>query len=121
MERKDSAQIEFKRQKEQKMVGKMMVLYCKSKHGRKAFKERGLCPQCRELLDYAEWKIRKCPFMEEKTFCSNCRVHCYKKEMRERIRQVMVFSGPRMLLYAPKAAIWHVICTLREKRKMKND
>lgn len=62
------------------MVGKMMVLYCKSKHGGKAFKERGLCPQCRELLDYAEWKIRKCPFMEEKTFCSNCRVHCYKKK-----------------------------------------
>ena len=117
MERKDSAQIEFKRQKEQEMVGKMMVLYCKSKHGGKAFKERGLCPQCRELLDYAEWKIRKCPFMEEKTFCSNCKVHCYKPEMREKIREVMRFSGPRMLLVHPAAAIRHVIETRREKGK----
>lgn len=80
MERKDSAQIESKRQKEQEMVGKMMVLYCKSKHGRKAFKERGLCPQCRELLDYAEWKIRKCPFMEEKPFAATAECIAIKKK-----------------------------------------
>ena len=106
-----------KRQREKEMVSQMIALYCRKHHGGKG----GLCPQCRALEEYARARSDKCPFMEEKTFCSNCRVHCYKKEMRERIRQVMVFSGPRMLLYAPKAAIWHVICTLREKRKMKND
>ena len=56
--------------------------------------------------------------METKTFCSNCRVHCYKLEMRERIRKVMRFSGPRMLLYHPIMAIRHVIESRKEKRRL---
>lgn len=32
--------------------------------------------------------------METKTFCSNCKVHCYKPEMREKIRDVMRFPAP---------------------------
>ena len=27
---------------------------------------------------YARECSDKCPFMETKTFCSNCRVHCYR-------------------------------------------
>ena len=33
--------------------------------------------------------------METKTFCSNCRVHCYRSEMREEIRKVMRFPVRR--------------------------
>lgn len=56
--------------------------------------------------------------METKTFCSNCRVHCYKPEMREKIRAVMRFSGPRMLFVHPVAAIRHVIETRRKKKRL---
>ena len=56
--------------------------------------------------------------METKTFCSNCKVHCYKPEMREKIRDVMRFSGPRMLFVHPVAAIRHVMETKREKRRL---
>ena len=54
--------------------------------------------------------------METKTFCSNCRVHCYRPDMRERIREVMRFSGPRMMLYHPVMAVRHLIESRREKR-----
>ena len=47
--------------------------------------------------------------METKTFCSNCKVHCYRPDMRERIRAVMRFSGPRMLLYHPITGIRHFL------------
>ena len=50
-----------------------------------------------------------CPFMETKTFCSKCQVHCYKKDMREKIKEVMRFSGPRMLFHHPIIAIRHLI------------
>ena len=40
-------------------------------------------------------------------------------EMREKIRQVMRFSGPRMLLYHPALALWHVACSVWEKRKQR--
>jgi hypothetical protein len=51
---------------------------------------------------------------ETKTFCSNCNVHCYKPEMREKIREVMRFSDPRMIFYHPIMAIRHLI----ESRKL---
>ena len=57
-------------------------------------------------------------FMETKTFCSNCRVHCYKPQMREEIRNVMRFAGPRMLFYHPIMAIRHVITSAKEKKRM---
>jgi hypothetical protein len=56
--------------------------------------------------------------MESKTFCSNCKVHCYKPEMREKIREVMRFSGPRMILHHPITSIRHVIESNKEKRDL---
>lgn len=47
-----------------------------------------------------------------------CRVHCYKPAMREKIRAVMRFSGPRMIFHHPVAAVWHVIETKREKKRL---
>ena len=55
--------------------------------------------------------------LETKTFCSNCRAHCYRSEMREEIRKVMHFSGPRMIFYHP-AAIRHVIEAQKERRRL---
>ena len=109
--------IEKKRQKEQYVVEEMIRLYCRKNHPKEKRQEGQMCPDCQELLDYAKQRSQKCPFMEEKTFCANCKVHCYKPEMREQIRQVMRFSGPRMLLYHPMLAIWHLVCSNKEKKK----
>ena len=56
--------------------------------------------------------------LETKTFCSNCRVHCYRSEMREEIRKVMRFSGLRMIFYHPAAVIRHVIEAQKEWRRL---
>ena len=113
--------IQTKREREKAMVSEMIMLYCKKQHKRK----KGLCPECEALDAYAKARCDKCPFMETKTFCSNCKVHCYKSanpeigaEMREKIRAVMRFSGPRMLFHHPVAAVRHVIETKKEKRKL---
>ncbi len=58
--------------------------------------------------------------MEEKTFCSNCTVHCYRPEMRERIRTVMRYAGPRMLFHHPVIAIRHMIESQRERRRIRS-
>lgn len=50
-------------------------------------------------------------------YTANCKVHCYKPEVREQIRQVMRFSGPRMLLYHPVLAVWHLVCSKKESKK----
>lgn len=105
---------EDKRTREKAMVSQMIAVYCRKKHGCK----NGLCPECLKLDAYAKLRSDKCPFMETKTFCSNCKVHCYKPEMRAKIREVMRFSGPRMLLRHPVAAVRHVIERKKEKRKL---
>lgn len=106
--------VEEKRQREKQVVQEMIRLYCRKQHGSKG----DLCPDCQALLAYAQARSDRCPFMEHKTFCSNCRVHCYRPEMREKIRQVMRFSGPRMLFHHPVMALRHVIESKREKKRL---
>lgn len=106
--------VERKRRREKKLVSQMIALYCRKQHHTKD----GLCARCAALNEYANSRSDKCPFMETKTFCSNCRVHCYKPEMREEIRKVMRFSGPRMVLHHPVPAIRHVIESKKEKRRL---
>lgn len=105
--------VEDKRLREKQLVSQMIALYCRKNHKHK----KDLCNDCKSLKEYAEMRIDKCPFMETKTFCSNCKVHCYKQQMREQIRAVMRFSGPRMIFYHPIIAIRHVIESNKEKKR----
>lgn len=109
--------IEKKRLKEQRVVVEMINLYCRHNHKDKY--NGCMCEDCQALADYAVARSEKCPFMEHKTFCANCTVHCYNPKMRAEIKKVMRYSGPRMLFYHPLLAIWHVVCSIREKRKLK--
>lgn len=102
-----------KREREKEVVSLMITLYCRKKHHTKG----ELCESCKVLKEYAALRSDKCPFMETKTFCSNCKVHCYKPQMREKIREVMRFSGPRMIFHHPVMAIRHVIESKREAKK----
>lgn len=106
-----------KREREKKVVSLMIRLYCKKKHQTKD----ELCEECAALEAYAKLRSDKCPLMETKTFCSNCKVHCYKPEMREKIREVMRFSGPRMMLYHPVLAVRHVIESKIERKALEHD
>lgn len=103
-----------KRQFEKEMVSLMIQVYCRGHHGTG---KKGLCPECAALEAYAHMRSDRCPFMETKTFCSNCKVHCYKPCMRQKIQAVMRYSGPRMLLYHPITTIRHVIVDFQEKKK----
>lgn len=103
-----------KREREKELVSQMIALYCRKQHRA----GNALCPDCAALDAYARSRSDRCPFMETKTFCSNCKVHCYKPEMRERIRTVMRFSGPRMIFHHPVTAVRHVIESKKEQRKL---
>ena len=105
--------VKTKRQREKETVSLMIAIYCRKKHGCKE-----LCAECAVLDAYARQRSDKCPFMETKTFCSNCKVHCYKKDMREKIREVMRYSGPRMIFHHPVMAIRHVIESKKEKKRL---
>lgn len=110
----DSQKIAKKRQGEIQIVSQMIKLYCNKKHKRN---DGCLCEECKKLLDYACSRIDMCRFLETKTFCSNCRTHCYHPKMREKIKEVMRYSGPRMIFYHPAACIRHGITGLIENMR----
>jgi hypothetical protein len=91
--------------REKKTIKAMVKIYCKAKHNTK----KELCPECAEFFGYAEMRLDKCPFQENKTTCGKCRIHCYKPEMREKVKAIMRYSGPRMLLHHPGLAMHHAI------------
>ncbi len=81
----------------------MIGIYCQEHHGT----HDGLCETCQDLHTYAMQRIDKCPFGVDKPTCAKCPIHCYKPEMRERVRQVMRYAGPRMLLRHPILTVGH--------------
>lgn len=111
----NSEKIDRKRQKEIQIITQMIALYCRGKHP--DLYHGTLCHDCQKLEDYARLRIKQCAFMESKTFCSNCKVHCYSPEMRTKIKAVMRYSGPRMLFHHPLLCIQHAITPLLEKFK----
>ena len=91
--------------REAKTIGFMIDIYCRDRHGA----HDDLCPECAELRDYALARLDKCPSQESKSTCANCSVHCYKPDMRQRVRQVMRYAGPRMLWRHPILALAHLL------------
>jgi len=49
-------------------------------------------------LVYAEQRRAFCP-KEPKPFCSTCDTHCYRPAMREYMRDVMRYAGPRSMFH----------------------
>lgn len=94
---------------EQKTIAGMIRLYCHDNH----HPAQELCPQCQELLLYAQSRIVKCPFQPDKPTCGQCPVHCYKTDMRVQIREVMRYSGPRLIFHDPISSFRHLARSLR--------
>jgi len=102
-------------QREAATVEVMIRRYCQIKHRDNAGQDGELCEKCGQLISYTNHRLANCPFQEGKTTCGKCRVHCYKSDMREKIREVMRIVGPRMILTNPTMALQHVIDGLRKK------
>jgi len=92
-----------------KTVGIMIDIYCRHHHG-----DDKRCRSCQELFVYATQRYLRCPFGKGKPVCAKCKIHCYQPEMREKIRAVMKFSGPKMIFSHPILAVRHLMAAHKE-------
>lgn len=90
---------------EKKTIDKMIRIFCRFKHNT----SDNLCEECQELHDYAFQRLINCPYQEEKPVCTECPIHCYKREMKERVKNVMRYAGPKMIFFHPYLAFMHLI------------
>lgn len=92
-------------EEEKNIIAIMVGFYCRKKE-----KNPVICTDCRELIEYAQARLDHCPFGDEKTACKKCPIHCYKPVMRERMKRVMSYAGPRMFFVFPRIAFAHYFC-----------
>jgi len=101
-------------QNERKTIRIMIKMYCRNKH--KPIDE--LCGDCLELFEYANKRLDYCQFGEDKPICENCPIHCYKPDMREKIRKVMRYAGPRMIYTHPIIGFRHLFKKIKKIEKL---
>lgn len=108
-----------KRENEKKVMFYMINLYCKHYHKdyqkicSKTFGSKPLCKECEEIYNYSTDRTDKCIFIETKTFCSACPRQCYKINIKNKVKQIMSFSGKIMLIYHPIIALKHIFVMIK--------
>ena len=102
---------------EKHVISAMISIYCRNKH----CSSKKLCPDCESIYHYSIKRLNKCPFGEEKPACQNCKIHCYEKTMRKRVREVMAYAGPRMLYKHPIMSLKHLYQSKFTKALSLND
>src|SRR5689334_12417280 len=103
-----------------RILARFIQLFCHARHDRKAAGEsfmpeflrslhpenNSLCPECAGLLEYGIKKRRLCP-LNPKPSCKSCHIHCYTSEYRAKIREIMAYSGTRMILKGRLDYLFH--------------
>lgn len=110
-----------KQQNDMKVLIAFIDIYCKTRHKKDkkpqmSLKEAKLpvkdypvlCDECALLASYAIGKLRECP-LSPKPSCKKCPIHCYSKEYRAKMKEVMAFSGKRMILRGRLDLLWHYL------------
>ena len=90
----------------------MVEIYCKAHHPLKP--SQGVCLQCSEFLSYANTRLDRCPYGQDKPTCNKCPVHCYKPHMKQRARECCY-----LIQFLPLSIYWqnanrHQACRQKE-------
>lgn len=106
--------------KDLKVLARFIELFCHARHDRKTVGEavvpemlqhgdrpgKTICLECAELLEYGMKKRALCP-LDPKPSCKSCHIHCYSRGYRQKIREIMAYSGRRMILRGRLDYLWH--------------
>lgn len=105
--------------KDLRVLALFTAIWCRAHHGQTAppaainpelaalgLGRYRLCDDCREFLLYACTRRIKCP-LDPKPACKHCHIHCYRAGHREKVREIMRFSGKRLLLRGRLDLLWH--------------
>lgn len=106
--------------KDAEVLAEFINIFCSDRHpdaGKEPLKAGGaagaclagcgflLCDECRRLLLHAVSKRAICPY-DPKPSCKKCDTHCYAPGYREKIREVMRYSGMRLIRKGRLGLIW---------------
>ena len=94
-----------KQEKDVYILEQFIHIYCRGKH---RTPKNDLCDDCKSLLSYARKRLERCP-QDPKPSCKHCEIHCYKPAYRDKIREVMRYSGKRLIMRGRFNLIYHYL------------
>lgn len=109
-----------KEKKDLKILALFTSVYCRDHHSAARSALAGLpkqlvsleryacCPSCQEFLVYAIERRLNCP-LEERPVCKHCQIHCYHPEYREKVREIMRYSGKTLIKRGRLDLLWHYL------------
>lgn len=109
-------EIARRQKKDISIIAKFTEVYCTSRHHESRrdaaalpfdLGKCSLCPECTVFLEYAVTRRLKCPLEAEKPSCKHCRIHCYDKLNRAKIREIMAYSGRKLMMSGRLDYLWH--------------
>lgn len=122
MNKKQPKDLELTRieRKDLKILALFTTVYCAAHHDGELFpldklpaslrvsKSYSCCQECRDFLDYAIERRLRCP-LEDKPSCKHCPVHCYRPGHREKVREIMRYSGKALIRRGRLDLLWHYL------------
>ena len=115
-----SQEISPKEKSDIRTLIRFVAIYCREKHvgAKDPFslkqldirkiekKEALLCRECKRLLAYGIGMRLACPH-DPKPMCKKCETQCYKGEYKEKIREIMKFSGMHLVKHGRFDLLYH--------------
>ncbi len=113
-------QLTAKERKDLKLLALFTSVYCRAHHSRernplkglphqlKSFQRYQCCAECADFLCYAIERRLGCP-LEPKPSCKHCQVHCYRAGHRDKVREIMRYSGKALIRRGRLDLLWHYL------------
>lgn len=116
--------LDGKKSKDIGVLADFVAIFCRENHrdeSKEAFsmkderleqvladKELQLCPDCRKLLSHGIAKLLLCS-LDPKPMCKKCPTHCYAPGYREKVLEVMKFSGRYLIKHGRLDIMLHYL------------
>jgi hypothetical protein len=116
--------LDEKKGKDIRVLGDFISVFCREQHNTQdkapfpvkdvrlnkylGDKNLTLCKDCARLINHSIAKLLLCPY-DPKPKCRKCETHCYAPGYRERIQEVMRFSGPYMIKHGRLDMLLHYL------------
>ncbi|MBI2287625.1 MAG: nitrous oxide-stimulated promoter family protein [Chloroflexi bacterium] len=116
--------LDAKKSKDIRVLGNFISIFCRENHQaevRSVFpikderlgevlgdRDLELCRDCSKLLNHGIAKLMLCPY-DPKPMCKKCETHCYAPGYREKIREVMRFSGLYLVKHGRLDLMFHYL------------
>ncbi len=109
-----------KEKKDLKILALFTSVYCRDHHAETreplsslprqlaCLEKYRCCASCRDFLIYAIERRLNCP-LEERPACKHCHVHCYRPDHREKVREIMRYSGKALIRRGRLDLLWHYL------------